>query len=72
MKSMGTVVMMECENGFVTLYSNLAEVEVGLGEVLAQGDVIGQVGESIARNKPAFLHFEIRRNGEPVDPIDYF
>ena len=44
-----------------------------MGDQVDTGEVIGAVGETaIAEvSKPSHLHFEMRRKGEPVDPIAY-
>lgn len=72
MKGMGNVVMIESPRGVVTLYSMLGETEVGMGQRISAGEPLGQVGPAPARDKPPFLHFEVRKNGVPVDPMDYF
>lgn len=71
---MGTVVTMEHEKGLTSLYANLAaQPNVEPGDVLDTGDVLGTVGESaIAEvSRPAHLHFEMREDGQSVDPVSY-
>ena len=71
---MGTVVEMEHENGLGSLYANLAaQPTVKAGDTLDTGAVLGAVGETAIAEvaKPAHLHFEMRRDGENVDPVLY-
>ena len=58
-------------NGMVTVYSNLKEeVPVKVGDVIASRTVIGQIGDTALEEclERSHLHFEIRINGEPVNP----
>lgn len=71
---MGTVVTMEHEDGLTSLYANLgAQPNVNVGDTLDTGAVLGMVGETaIAEiSKPAHLHFEMCKDGETVDPVNY-
>lgn len=71
---MGTVVELDHGEGLCSYYANLAaQPTVKVGDQVDTGEVIGAVGETaIAEvSKPSHLHFEMRRKGEPVDPIAY-
>jgi murein DD-endopeptidase MepM/ murein hydrolase activator NlpD len=73
-RNMGTTVVVEHANGFETLYSNLSEtVSVRAGQTIAAGDTVGTVGSTAISELalPPHLHFEILKNGEPVDPMEY-
>lgn len=65
----GKVVVIEHDNGIETEYRSLGEVNVEIGDEVAQGDVIGTSGENsydvAAKNH---LHFRILVNGSPKDP----
>jgi len=54
--------------GLETFYGYLEEVLVKEGEEIKQGQKIARLGLDPLRKKPA-LYFEIRKNGEPVDPL---
>ena len=70
----GITIIIEHVNGYKTVYSNLLSTEfVVEGEKVKQGQSIGTVGNSAAfevSDEP-HLHFEIRINGEAVDPLPY-
>jgi murein DD-endopeptidase MepM/ murein hydrolase activator NlpD len=57
--------------GFATCYAHQSVIGVSVGEVVARGQQIGQVGSTGFSTGP-HLHFETRVNGEPVDPMQYF
>lgn len=70
----GTVVEIAHKNGLVSIYKSLLkDVNVAIGDVVVAGDVIGQVGESMAQelNTGAHLHFEMTKDGAKVNPNDY-
>ncbi len=54
----------------VSLYAHLSKILAGLGQVVGQGDVIGQVGATGNVTGP-HLHLEARVNGRAVDPMPY-
>lgn len=59
-------------NGLVTIYAHLSDFAVKSGQKVKQGQIIGYVGKTgnaRYRNIQAHLHFEIRKNGRPVDPL---
>jgi murein DD-endopeptidase MepM/ murein hydrolase activator NlpD len=69
---MGKYVIITHTEGFVTLYGHLSELCVKEGDRTRQGAVIGYVGKTgnarYKKIKP-HLHFEVRRNGEYLDPL---
>lgn len=66
----GNLVQIEHEDGSVTYYAHNSALCVKVGDVVEQGDVIAKVG-STGRSTGPHCHFEIRINGEPVDPEQY-
>ncbi|MCX7032019.1 MAG: M23 family metallopeptidase [Spirochaetes bacterium] len=57
-------------SGFQTLYGHLSRFTVAVGESVAQGRKIGEVGNTGVSTGP-HLHFGVFRGGEPVDPLRY-
>jgi LysM repeat protein len=57
-------------DGFLTVYSRLAQANVKVGDNLAKGAVIARTGTS-ARDKFTYLHFEIRKGHIPKNPLFY-
>jgi murein DD-endopeptidase MepM/ murein hydrolase activator NlpD len=56
--------------GLATCYGHQSSFAVGVGASVSQGQVIGYVGNT-GHSFGAHLHFEVRINGTPVDPLGY-
>jgi len=66
----GNLVVVDHGNGLSTAYAHQQRVYVSPGQGVAQGDVLGEVG-STGHSFGPHLHFEVRVNGNPVDPLGY-
>lgn len=66
----GNTIILGHGNGVQTLYPHAQTLEVDYGDTVKQGDVIATVG-STGNSTGPHLHFEIRINGEAVDPLNY-
>ncbi|MBT8213706.1 MAG: peptidoglycan DD-metalloendopeptidase family protein [Acidimicrobiia bacterium] len=66
----GNTVMIDHGGGMVTLYAHQSSLAVVYGQTVATGDLIGYIGSTGLSTGP-HLHFEVRINGEPVDPAQY-
>lgn len=71
MKGMGNYVEIDHRNGYVTVYAHLSEINVRKGKEVKRGDQIGVVGVTGMSFAP-HLHYEVRKDGKPVDPVHYF
>lgn len=69
----GGYIQIDHGSGIKTQYMHLAPRQVGVGETVSAGQVIGTVGHDIrpTANKFDHLHFEILINGTKVNPEDY-
>lgn len=67
----GNYVMIAHADGSATLYGHMSSLAVTVGQSVSQGDTIGYVG-STGNSTGPHLHFEVRINGSPVDPMQYF
>lgn len=67
----GNRVLIKHAYGFETLYAHMDVINVKKGQWLKKGQKIGTVGNSGKSTGP-HLHYEIRKNGEPRDPLGYF
>ncbi len=67
----GTYVILDHGLGFETLYANLSEVKVKLGQSIHKEQVIALV-QGLGNTPTAYLHYEIIYRGKRVNPLDYF
>jgi LysM repeat protein len=65
----GNMVMVDHGNNFQSLYAHLSAFNVGCGQSVGQGDVIGAIG-STGNSSGSHLHFEIRAISSFVNPWD--
>jgi murein DD-endopeptidase MepM/ murein hydrolase activator NlpD len=66
----GNCVIVQHKNDFQTLYGHLSHINVEDGQSVSTGDVIGKVG-STGRSTGSHLHYEVRKNGKPINPIKF-
>lgn len=66
----GNAVIIDHGNGMTTLYGHCSELYVKDGDIVQKGQPISAVGSTGFSTGP-HLHFELRANGEPIDPATY-
>jgi len=67
---LGYTVIIDHGDGLETLYVHLKGALVQAGTFVARGDAVGEVG-STGHSSGPHIHFEVRLNGQPVNPLDY-
>ena len=73
LRETGTTVTVDMGNGYECLYGQLKEVKVKVGDYVEAKDVIGYINEPTKYYsvEGANLYFEMRKDGQPVNPLDY-
>ena len=64
----GNTVLVAHSGGVVTLYAHMSVIHASVGDPVDQGEIIGEIGSTGFSTGP-HLHFEVRVNGEPNDPV---
>ena len=64
----GKMVIVKSANNFLTAYTNLSSLLVKQGATIMRGAPVGVVGTI---NGQTMLHFEVRKFGSPVNPMQY-
>ena len=67
---LGRMIKIDFGNGWTCVLGNLGDIQVIQGQMVKSGQVLGAVGLS-APLKKTWLHFELRKDGKPVDPLPY-
>ena len=65
----GRLIILKHSNNLLSIYAHLGKIVVKEGENIQVGQVIAELGTG--KTNPPVLHFEIRRNGKPVNPLNF-
>ena len=68
-RGLGNLIIVEHQNGFITAYAHNRALLVKTGQNVKRGAKIAELGQTDTTSPR--LHFEIRRQGTPVDPMQY-
>jgi len=69
-KGYGQIIIIDHGGRTTTLYAHLSKILVEIGDKVNKGQIIGQVGDSGGVSSPR-LHFEVRVEGKPTDPMNW-
>ena len=73
-RGMGNYIIIRHPGNIITIYGHLSRIYVSQNNFVRQGDIIGAVGKTgnaNLRDILPHLHFEVRKDGIPEDPLDY-
>ena len=70
MKTYGKLLVIRHADGYVTAYADNSELDVKEGDPVKRGQIIAKAGASGEASSP-MLHFELRKDGKPIDPTKY-
>ena len=68
-RGLGNLIIVNHDNGFITAYAHNRTLLVKAGQDVKKGAKIAEMGQTDATS--VRLHFEVRRQGTPVDPLQY-
>jgi lipoprotein NlpD len=68
-RGLGNLIIINHQNGFITAYAHNRALLVKTGADVKKGDKVAEIGQTDTTSPR--LHFEIRRQGTPVDPLQY-
>jgi murein DD-endopeptidase MepM/ murein hydrolase activator NlpD len=57
--------------GYTTRYAHLSRIDIQPGQKIKRGDIIGGVGNT-GKSVGPHLHYEVRKNGTPLNPVNFF
>jgi len=69
MRGYGQIAIVQHGGEMYTLYGQLGQVSVTIGDIVREGSILGYVGEGL-RGEPT-MYFEVRRGGKALDPMDW-
>jgi murein DD-endopeptidase MepM/ murein hydrolase activator NlpD len=71
MSGYGNLIIIKHGFGYETYYAHLSKYKVRAGQKVKRGDIIGLVG-STGRSEAPHLHYEVHKDGEPINPINFY
>ena len=69
-RAYGLIAIVQHQGDLITLYAHNRDLRVKTGQLVREGQVVATVGDS-GRTSGPHLHFEVRKGGVPVDPLEH-
>jgi len=69
-KGYGQIIIIDHGGRITTLYAHLSKILIDIGDKVKKGQIVGQVGDSGGVSSTR-LHFEVRAEGKPTDPMNW-
>ena len=69
LRGYGKLIIIKHNTSYLSVYAHNSQILVKEGQTVAKGQKIGEMGDT--DNDRVALHFEIRRLGKPIDPLQY-
>ena len=69
-KGYGQIIIIDHGGRVTTLYAHLSKISIDIGDKVKKGQIVGQVGDSGGVSSTR-LHFEVRVEGKPTDPMNW-
>ena len=66
----GNFVLVDHGNGVTTRYGHMSAITVTVGQIVPKGGLLGRTGDT-GRSTGPHLHYEIRLDGDAIDPMRY-
>jgi murein DD-endopeptidase MepM/ murein hydrolase activator NlpD len=67
----GNIVLINHGFGYKTMYAHLSEFKTKIGAKVKRGEIVGLIG-STGKSTAPHLHYEVIKNGEKVNPVNYY
>ena len=71
MSGFGNLIIIKHGFGYTTYYAHLSKYKIRAGQKVKRGDIIGYVG-STGRSEAPHLHYEVHKDGVPINPINFY
>ena len=71
MRGYGLTLIVDHGGGLLSIYAHASVLMVDSGEDVLRGQRLGKIGDS-GSLRGSYLYFELRTDGKPVDPVDWF
>lgn len=71
MSGFGNLIILKHGFGYTTYYAHMSKYKARVGQKIKRGDIIGYVG-STGRSEAPHLHYEVHKDGVPINPINFY